>query len=106
KTITILFPEAKITDPPSDPHSVTFQPSDVPLVTLKGGTSVGARNHAWAITQRPSGSAAVIDSTTKNSANSSFVPDKNGDYTVTLTINLGDSDQDVASVKITVSGLP
>ena len=56
-------------------------------VHLDGSASSGAITFAWTVSQKPAGSGVTL--TNPASATPTFVPDKNGSYTIKLTVGDG-----------------
>jgi hypothetical protein len=75
------------------------------LVTVNGGGSSDANGdpitYAWTLTSKPSGSTAVLTTTT--AVTTSFTADMAGSYVVSLTVHDGKVSSSAASVTITVA---
>lgn len=75
------------------------------IATLNGGSSSDANGdvitYVWTITSKPVGSMATIASST--SATPTFVPDIQGVYLISLTVNDGIADSIASSVTVTAT---
>lgn len=76
-----LDPRTAVTWPTSAGLSVVAKGEKVYLQADTAGTGI---SFAWAITQKPAGSAAALDST--GTRGNSFTADSTGSYTVTVTV--------------------
>ena len=103
-----LLPGASCSTPNTAPVAsagVTQNVTTGSLVTLDGSGSRDANNESltylWQMTAVPAGSLAALSSTT--SAKPTFTADVTGNYTVSLVVNDGKVDSNLATVAVTAN---